>query len=97
MPYKYEVKINDKSYYLSKDELEKNGGMGDFAKEYPGATIRMKRDADGKEFDIPVSEYDWATSRNMRPWVAEFKTVVKQPEKTSVASNEGVSQSSDSA
>lgn len=97
MPYKYEVKINDKSYYLSKDELEKNGGMGDFAKEYPGATIRMKRDADGKEFDIPVSEYDWATSRNMRPWVAEFKTVVKQPEKTSVASNEGVSQSSESA
>ena len=95
MPIDYEFKIADKSYTVSRDEIEENGGMSKFAEFYPDATIRMKRDEDGKEFDIPVSEYEWATGRGMRPWKIERKTVVKSPEKTSAASNQSASVNND--
>ena len=95
MPIDYEFKIADKSYTVSRDEIEENGGMSKFAEFYPDATIRMKRDEDGKEFDIPVSEYEWATGRGMRPWKIERKTVVKAPESDNRTSNQSASVNND--
>lgn len=63
---KYLLNVDGKEYPVSVENIEKYT-MQKYASDYPDATIRMRNDND-EDYDIPLSRYEWATSRGLRPF-----------------------------
>ena len=67
---KYMLHVDGKDHQVSVDNIDKYG-IESYAKNYPGATIRMRDDQNG-DYDIPLSDYQRAVNSGLRPFVTSF-------------------------
>lgn len=74
--FKYILRVDGKDHRVSQKNIEKYG-MDAYARDYPGATIRMQ-DEDEEDYNIPLSEYQRATRSGLKPFLME-EEVSKRP------------------
>ena len=67
---KYMLNVDGKDHQVSEKNIEKYG-IESYAKNYPGATIRMRDDKDS-DYDIPINEYQRAVDSGLKPFVTSY-------------------------
>lgn len=67
---KYMLNVDGKDHQVSEKNIEKYG-IESYAKNYPGATIRMRDDKDS-DYDIPINDYQRAVDSGLKPFVTSY-------------------------
>ena len=67
---KYMLNVDGKDHQVSEKNIEKYG-IESYAKNYPGATIRMRDDKDS-DYDIPIYDYQRAVDSGLKPFVTSY-------------------------
>ena len=70
---KYMLNVDGKDHQVSEKNIEKYG-IESYAKNYPGATIRMRDDKDS-DYDIPINEYQRAVDSGLKPLVSSSSSL----------------------
>ena len=64
------LNVDGKDHQVSEKNINKYG-IESYAKNYPGATIRMRDDKD-VDYDIPINEYQRAMNSGLKPFVTSY-------------------------
>ena len=67
---KYMLNVDGKDHQVSEKNIKKYG-IDSYAKNYPGATIRMRDDKDS-DYDIPIADFQRAVDGGLRPFVTSY-------------------------